>query len=48
MRGPKPLPITLTSAERADLEALVRRHTAPQQLDPIGISFFRPVTPAEY
>ena len=32
MRGPKPLPISLTSAERADLEALVRRHTAPQQL----------------
>jgi len=32
MRGPKPLLISLTSAERADLEALVRRHTAPQQL----------------
>src|SRR5262245_43173304 len=32
MRGPRPFLITLTSAERADLEALVRRHTAPQQL----------------
>ena len=32
MRGPKPLPITLTDAERHQLEHLVRRHTAPQQL----------------
>src|SRR5215467_8866963 len=32
MRGPKPVPISLTSAERADLQALVRRHTAPQHL----------------
>jgi putative transposase len=32
MRGPKPLPITLTPAERRDLEALVRRHTIAQQI----------------
>jgi transposase len=32
MPGPQPLPLTLTSTARADLEALVRRHTAPQQL----------------
>jgi len=32
MRGPKPLAVVLTAEERQDLEALVRRHTAPQQL----------------
>ena len=32
MRGPKPPPITLSAAERHDLELLVRRHTTPQQL----------------
>ena len=32
MRGPKPLAVVLTTEERQDLEALVRRHTAPQQL----------------
>jgi putative transposase len=32
MRGPKPLPIALSVAERDALEQLVRRHTTPQQL----------------
>jgi putative transposase len=32
MRGPKPPIIELQAAERAALEYLVRRHTAPQQL----------------
>jgi transposase len=32
MRGPKPLPLTLTADERRDLEALVRRHTTAQQV----------------
>jgi transposase len=32
MRGPKPLPLTLTADTRADLEALVRRHTIAQQI----------------
>jgi transposase len=32
MRGPKPLPLTLTDAERLALEQFVRRHTTPQQL----------------
>jgi putative transposase len=32
MRGPKPPAIDLTAAARHDLEALVRRHTTPQQL----------------
>lgn len=32
MRGPKPTPIDLSAAERADLEQVVRRHTTPQQL----------------
>ena len=32
MRGPKPTAITLTAAERQELEALVRRHATPQQL----------------
>jgi putative transposase len=32
MRGPTPLAITLTEAERFALEQLVRRHTTPQQL----------------
>jgi len=32
MRGPKPLPVTLTADERRDLEALVRRHTTAQQI----------------
>jgi putative transposase len=32
MRGPKPLPLTLTEAERTDLDALVRRHSTPQQV----------------
>ena len=32
MRGPKPLPITLTDAERQELETLTRRHSTPQQL----------------
>ncbi len=32
MRGPKPPAITLTDAERQDLEALTRRHSTPQQL----------------
>jgi putative transposase len=32
MRGPKPLPLSLTADERSDLETLVRRHTTPQQI----------------
>ncbi len=32
MRGPKPPVIELTDVERTELEALVRRHTTPQQL----------------
>ena len=32
MPGPSPARLDLTAAERADLEALVRRHTAGQQL----------------
>ena len=32
MRGPKPLPLTLTADERRDLEMLVRRHTTAQQI----------------
>jgi putative transposase len=31
-RGPKPPPIILTPAERQALEALLRQHSAPQQL----------------
>lgn len=32
MRGPQPASIDLTDAERQDLEALLRRHSTPQQL----------------
>lgn len=32
MRGPKPPVVTLTDAERRGLEAVVRRHTTPQQV----------------
>ena len=32
MRGPQPLPIHLSPAERRSLEQLVRNHTTPQQL----------------
>ena len=32
MRGPKPDQLTLSDAERSDLEVLVRRHGTPQQL----------------
>jgi putative transposase len=32
MRGPKPPTVVLTADERADLEALVRRHTTAQQI----------------
>ena len=32
MRGPKPLTLTLTTDARADLEAVVRRHTVAQQI----------------
>ena len=32
MRGPKPAAIELSDAERQGLEALLRRHSAPQQL----------------
>lgn len=32
MRGPKPPAITLTPAERQNLELLTRRHTTPQHL----------------
>jgi putative transposase len=31
MRGPKPDPVTLSDAERSELEELVRRHSTPQQ-----------------
>ena len=32
MRGPKPLPVALTDEQRDALHALLRRHSAPQQL----------------
>ena len=32
MPGPTPLPVELTAAEQQGLDALVRRHTAPQQV----------------
>jgi putative transposase len=32
MRGPKPDPLSLSDAQRTDLEGLVRRHGTPQQL----------------
>ena len=32
MRGPQPPAVTLSEAERQDLDALVRRHGAPQQV----------------
>ena len=32
MHGPKPTPLTLNEKEQKDLEALVRRHTTPQQV----------------
>jgi putative transposase len=32
MRGPKPAELTLSGAERKELEALVRRHNTPQQV----------------
>jgi len=32
MRGPKPLVVDLTANARRDLEALLRRHTTPQQI----------------
>ena len=32
MRGPKPLPLMLSAAERDGLESLVRRHATPQQV----------------
>lgn len=32
MRGPKPLTVNLTSAERAGLQRVVRAHTTPQRL----------------
>jgi DNA-binding CsgD family transcriptional regulator len=32
MPNPKPLPVTLTDAERQGLERLVRRHTVGQQI----------------
>jgi putative transposase len=32
MRGPKPERLSLTDAERNELEVLVRRHSTPQQL----------------
>lgn len=32
MRGPKPIQLELSAAERTDLEQLVRRHTTPQQI----------------
>jgi transposase len=31
MRGPKPEPLSLSDAERSELEVLVRRHSTPQQ-----------------
>jgi transposase len=32
MRGPKPIPLTLSEKEQNDLEALVRRHNTSQQV----------------
>src|SRR6266496_6316076 len=32
MRGPKPEPLSLSDAERNELDLLVRRHSTPQQL----------------
>jgi transposase len=32
MRGPKPIPLTLNEKEQNDLEALVHRHSTPQQV----------------
>lgn len=32
MRGPKPPQVALTTAEREGLDALIRRHTTPQQM----------------
>ena len=32
MRGPKPAELTLTEGEQRELEALVRRHSTPQQI----------------
>lgn len=32
MRGPKPPQVELTTEERAGLDALIRRHTTPQQI----------------
>jgi len=32
MRGPKPTPLALSEKEQNDLEALVRRHSTPQQV----------------
>jgi putative transposase len=32
MRGPKPPAVVLSAEERRDLEALLRRHTTPQQI----------------
>jgi putative transposase len=32
MRGPKPAELTLNEVERKELEALVRRHSTPQQV----------------
>jgi putative transposase len=32
MRGPKPEPVSLSDAERKELDLLVRRHSTPQQL----------------
>ncbi len=32
MRGPKPPRVELTAEERRELEALIRRHTTPQQM----------------
>jgi transposase len=32
MRGPKPMPLTLNEKEQNDLEALVHRHSTPQQV----------------
>lgn len=32
MRGPKPEPLSLSEAEKKELEVLVRRHGTPQQL----------------
>jgi hypothetical protein len=32
MRGPKPLEVTLSEAERQALDSIIRRHSTPQQL----------------